>query len=110
VEQFVRSVVAVLLRRDEDSVPADAPFVDLGLDSLAGLQLRRDLLDATGIDLPATLIYDQPTCATVAARLVSESGPDAAPPTAGSLEALVTELEREVTRSRQMLQTRPERT
>lgn len=97
-ERFVRGIVAALLRRD--SVAADAPFVDLGLDSLAGLRFRRDLIDATGIDLPTTLIYDHPTCAAVAAHLTAKSTPT---PDPNSIEALVVELKRELSRSRETL-------
>jgi hypothetical protein len=103
VEGFVRCAVAAVLLRVVDAVAVDAPFVDLGLDSLSGLRLRRDLVDATGIDLPTTLIYDHPTCAAVAALLAAEFTPDTPAPAAGSIEALVAELKRELTRSRETL-------
>ncbi|WP_099287887.1 type I polyketide synthase [Mycobacterium persicum] len=102
---FVCRAVAALLRRD--SVAVDAPLVDLGLDSLAGLRLRRDLMAATGIDLPPTLIYDYPHCAALAAHLAAVTAPgDGQAPhndSNGSIAELGAELKRELARSLEAL-------
>lgn len=76
IDEFVRHTVATLLGRDVGAVAIDAPFVDLGLDSLAGLRLRQDLVDASGIELPPTLIYDYPNCAAVATHLTAATAPN----------------------------------
>ncbi|KZS64680.1 type I polyketide synthase [Mycobacterium pseudokansasii] len=109
---FVCRAVSALLRRDW--VAVDAPLVDLGLDSLAGLRLRRDLMAATGIDLPQTLIYDYPHCAALAAHLaahlaaVTAPGDGPAPHfsaigSIGSTAELGAELKRELARSLEAL-------
>ncbi|MFF4846166.1 type I polyketide synthase [Streptomyces collinus] len=51
------------------SIDPDQPFTALGLNSLGGVLLRDRLGTETGLDLPATLVFDHPTPAAVA-RLV----------------------------------------
>ncbi|WP_249645166.1 type I polyketide synthase, partial [Nocardia sputi] len=60
---------AVLGYESAEAVPADLPFTAFGFDSLSGVQLRDRLVTATGLALPATLMFDYPT-PTAVARLV----------------------------------------
>ncbi|MFE0176327.1 SDR family NAD(P)-dependent oxidoreductase [Streptomyces sp. NPDC059002] len=59
------------------------PFADLGLDSLAAVDLHRRLTERTGLDLPVTVAYDCPTADAMAGRLLAEAlgAPDDVPPT-----------------------------
>jgi amino acid adenylation domain-containing protein len=52
-------------------VPRDRPFVELGVDSLIGVDLRNQLAGALGIDLSATLIWDHRTVRALSAHLAS---------------------------------------
>lgn len=67
------------------SLPPDEPLVTLGLDSLLAVDIRGRLEQATGVSLPATLLFDFPTARTVAAaleqRMRPAPEPDAAEPT-----------------------------
>ncbi|MFF7944074.1 acyltransferase domain-containing protein, partial [Nocardia gamkensis] len=60
---------AVLGYESAEAVPSDLPFTAFGFDSLSGVQLRDRLATATGLALPATLMFDHPT-PTAVARLV----------------------------------------
>ncbi|MEV7427506.1 SDR family NAD(P)-dependent oxidoreductase [Streptomyces sp. NPDC091212] len=57
------------LGRRPDGLRAGAGFADMGVDSLAAVRVRDLLAGAAGVALPATLVYDRPTPAAVAAHL-----------------------------------------
>ena len=67
-------VAAVLGHRGPEAIAPDQTFADLGLDSLTGLELRNGLAEATGLVLPASLIFDYSTPALLASYLATELG------------------------------------
>ncbi|MDM4719460.1 thioester reductase domain-containing protein [Micromonospora sp. WMMA1363] len=78
---LVRTEVAHALGREgPEQVPPDQPFVDLGLGSLAVVAVGRRLCTAVGLRLAATVVFDHPTPAALAARLVAELTGSARPP------------------------------
>ncbi|HTI28393.1 MAG TPA: type I polyketide synthase [Kutzneria sp.] len=65
--ELVRGKVASVLGHDGiEAVPADKAFKELGFDSLAAVELRNMLNAATGLKLPATLVFDYPNSRRVA--------------------------------------------
>ncbi|MFB7383244.1 phosphopantetheine-binding protein, partial [Kitasatospora purpeofusca] len=89
---LVRAGAAKVLGQsiDETVKPAQA-FKDVGFDSLTSLRIRTGLTEATGVRLPATLVFDHPTPAAVAEYLrdrLGLAGSVAVPPVLLELDRL----------------------
>ncbi|MGW5468826.1 type I polyketide synthase [Streptomyces chartreusis] len=74
-------VAAVLGHADHTAIDADRPVQELGFDSLTAVELRNQLAGETGLRLPTTLVFDQPTPRALAQYLadrltVEEVAPD----------------------------------
>ncbi|GAA2962022.1 type I polyketide synthase [Actinokineospora diospyrosa] len=68
LDTLVRTHATAILGRPA-LIPADRAFRDLGFDSLTGLELRNALAAAVNKPLPASVVFDYPTPAAVAAYL-----------------------------------------
>ncbi len=72
--QLVRTEVAAVLKlAGASAVPPQQPIKELGLDSLMAVEVRNRLSVAVGMKLPATLLFDYPTCKAVATYLLRDA-------------------------------------
>jgi myxalamid-type polyketide synthase MxaB len=92
LEEFVRSAVARVLGQPPAAVPRGEGLAGLGLDSLGAIELRTQLERVLECRLPATLAFDYPTVAALAAHLTDllaePSDPAQAPPDTRDLDDL----------------------
>ncbi|MFF3650789.1 type I polyketide synthase [Streptomyces sp. NPDC002181] len=89
--ELVRTHVAALLGYDDPAqLEPGRAFTDLGFDSVAATDLRNRLGSATGIALPATLVFDHTSPAAVAEYLHQQLCKDQA----GEVLGLLSELDR----------------
>ncbi|WP_433732451.1 SDR family NAD(P)-dependent oxidoreductase [Nocardia sp. CA-129566] len=71
--EIVRGQVAVILgHQNTNAIEVDKAFSELGFDSVTAVEFRNALKAVTGLQLPATLVFDYPTPKALADHLGEE--------------------------------------
>ncbi|MFE3027545.1 SDR family NAD(P)-dependent oxidoreductase, partial [Nocardia tengchongensis] len=70
-------VAAVLGHADSGAIDSGRAFSELGFDSLSAVELRNRLGLVTGVELPATVVFDHPSVNALARFIVGEVSGDA---------------------------------
>jgi polyene macrolide polyketide synthase len=91
VQQLITTQIALVLgMTGPGAVDPARPFRDLGFDSLTAVELRNQLTTATGLRLPATLIFDYPSPDTLVRYVIDRTveRETSAPPVLSELDRL----------------------
>ncbi|MFB9834094.1 type I polyketide synthase [Actinoallomurus acaciae] len=74
--RLVCATAAAVAGYDPEAIEADRPLREIGFDSLTGVELRNRLNKATGLRLPATLVFNHPTPQEIARHLLGRLNGD----------------------------------
>jgi acyl carrier protein len=88
IDQISRHVAVVLGHPEPDAVHGAMDLRDLGVDSLAALELRNRLTAVTGLRLPASLAFDHPSIPRLADFLLRRLAPPRADGTGAALAGI----------------------
>jgi len=88
VRGFLKRSLAQALYLDEANIDDDRPFVDLGLDSIVGVEWVKNINKGLGLEIGATRVYDYSNLTALAAFVESQLSAVSATPPATPVQAV----------------------
>ncbi|MCG6495749.1 type I polyketide synthase [Kitasatospora sp. A2-31] len=99
LELLLSTAALVLGYPSTDDIEGEMSFKEIGFDSLSGVEFRNHVRTDTGVEIPATVVFNYPTPAALAEhlreRMFPEDGP-APEPTQDAEAAAMEELDEEI--------------
>ena len=68
----LRAILARELRTTESELDTNLPFIELGLNSMMAMAIRREIENLVGLQLSATMLWNHPTVESLAAYLTAK--------------------------------------
>ena len=75
VSDGLRAALARELRIAEPDLPVDRPFIELGLNSLMAMSIRREAEQLVGMELSVTMLWNHPTVSALSTFLTDKIAP-----------------------------------
>lgn len=72
--KMIKSIALETIGNEDDDLDLDSPLMDVGLDSLAAVDFRQRLQNESGLNMPASLVFDYPTARAMTDFVVESSG------------------------------------
>ncbi|WP_435276386.1 beta-ketoacyl reductase [Psychrobium sp. nBUS_13] len=72
IEVISQQIVSIMKLESIEMISLEQPLIELGLDSLIAIELRNILSDISGVNLPATILFDHPTIRQLAAYIAEQ--------------------------------------
>jgi acyl carrier protein len=96
LELLMATSALVLGYPSTDDIDAEMSFKEIGFDSLSGVEFRNHVKKDTGVEIPATIIFNYPTPAALAVHLVDRMFGEDSAPTEEPDEAAIDEADEEI--------------
>jgi acyl transferase domain-containing protein len=96
IKRRVREILAGVLFTDPSRIDDCKSFIDLGLDSILGVEFTKKINEAFALDIKATKLYDHSTVNALSSFISGQQGasaPEQAVGTGGAVENEITDLE-----------------
>jgi phthiocerol/phenolphthiocerol synthesis type-I polyketide synthase A len=75
LESGLRAILGRELGLPETELEADLPFVELGLNSVMAMSIRRQVEQLAGLELSVTMLWNHPTVVSLATHLAGKLAP-----------------------------------
>lgn len=76
IQDQILAIISPILHLDKSEISLNATFKDLGVESISGVEIIRDINCTFGLNLDAVIMYDYSTVKALAAYIQTQTGDD----------------------------------